>query len=330
MESSAIERPVSRESTPSARASGDYFAARTGLGYSGRVKHPGLLSDILFKIVFGTESSEPTLRALLNALLDLSGPQRIVDLVLVNPISEKQYIDDKGPILDVKAVDGANRQYNIEVQLSAGVGDYINRSVYYTSRFFSEQLKRGDSYHGLAKTISISLLDFILFVPNETHCHDSLHTVFCLKEKTDGFVLSDALELHYIELRKFKPSKPEVLQTRFERWLYFLKFSDTYGADEVLPENLAQEEGISMALESMRRAYSTDLVRELIEAREKAERDEINRIYHATKEGHNKGLLTAARGMLTLGLSPDLIKQATGLTHAEIAGLERQSELGEP
>ena len=117
------------------------------------VKHPGILNDILFKIVFGTESSEPTLRALLNALLDLNGPQKIVDLALLCPISEKEFIEEKGPILDVKARDDAGRQYNIEVQLSPGIGDYIKRSIYYTSRFYSEQIKRGDSYDNLVKTI---------------------------------------------------------------------------------------------------------------------------------------------------------------------------------
>ncbi len=87
-------------------------------------------------------------------------------------------------------------------------------------------------------------------------------------------ILSDVLELHYVELRKFKPSKPSELRTRFERWLYFLKFADLFGPeDQTLPENLAQEKGIAMALESMRRAYAKDPVREMIEAREKAEAD---------------------------------------------------------
>ena len=44
-----------------------------------------LLNDILFKIVFGSESSRPVLRALLNALLGFSGEGRIVDLEILNP-----------------------------------------------------------------------------------------------------------------------------------------------------------------------------------------------------------------------------------------------------
>ena len=75
------------------------------MSYSERVKHPGILNDILFKIVFGTSSGEPTMRALVNAMLDLRGPDEIVELTMINPISEKEYIEEKGPIFDLKARD---------------------------------------------------------------------------------------------------------------------------------------------------------------------------------------------------------------------------------
>ena len=98
-----------------------------------------------------------------------------------------------------------------------------------------------------------------------------------------------------------KPAKPQELRTRFERWLFFLKFADLYGPeDTVLPENLAQEVGIVMALDSMRRAYAKDPIRELIEAREKAERDDLNRLHtarpphptlHATANPRSHGLI---------------------------------------
>lgn len=45
-----------------------------------------------------------------------------------------------------------------------------------------------------------------------------------------------------------------------------------------------------MSLEKMRRAYARDAVRELIEAREKAERDEISRLRAAEEKGLEQGL----------------------------------------
>ena len=148
-----------------------------------------------------------------------------------------------------------------------------------------------------------------------------------MREEITGLVLSDVLELHYVELRKFRPAKPQELRTRFERWLYFLKFADLYGEEDAyLPENLAQEEGIVMALESMRRAYARDPVRELIEAREKAERDELNRLHTARLEGINEGKLEGklegkvemARSLLAAGVDRETMLKAAGLSISDL------------
>ena len=298
------------------------------------MKHPGLLNDILFKIVFGTKQSEPVLRALLNALLSLEGPQTIVALEILNPGFDKEFLLEKGPILDVKALDQSNRRYNIEVQLNPGIGDYTSRSIFYTAKFFVDQLGRGESYETLKKTVSISLLDFVLFPDREL-----LHSTFSLWDAKQGFALSDLLELHYIELRKFSPTKPVELRTRFERWLYLLKFADLYNpTDNPLPDNLIQEEGIPMAIDSMRKAYARDEIREMIEAREKAERDEISRLHQARKEGLEKGLeqglekgleqgLEQGRKQLLLqlfrsGFSKQDLMEKAGATEVELSEIE--------
>ena len=45
-----------------------------------KVRYPGLLNDVIFKIVFGGSQSEAVLRHLLNALLKLTGGDRIVEV----------------------------------------------------------------------------------------------------------------------------------------------------------------------------------------------------------------------------------------------------------
>lgn len=52
-------------------------------------------------------------------------------------------------------------------------------------------------------------LDFNLLPETE-----EVDSTFLLREKNSGYVLSDVLELHYVELRKFKPAKPQELRTR--------------------------------------------------------------------------------------------------------------------
>ncbi|MCW5866651.1 MAG: hypothetical protein KIS61_05245 [Candidatus Eremiobacteraeota bacterium] len=62
--------------------------------------------------------------------------------------------------------------------------------------------------------------------------------------------MSDILELHYVESRKFRKSKPHSLQNPFRALALFLKFADLYSDETLpLPDNLAQEEGIPMSLE---------------------------------------------------------------------------------
>lgn len=147
---------------------------------------------------------------------------------------------------------------------------------------------------------------------------EQVHSTFVLREKTTGHVLSDVLELHYVELRKFRLSKPSELRTRFERWLYFLKFADLFGPeDQILPDNLAQEKGIAMALESMRRACAKDPVREMIEAREKAERDEVSRLHTAELNGK----IELARGLLLAGVDRATILSVSGLSDADLGPL---------
>ena len=77
-----------------------------------------------------------------------------------------------------------------------------------------------------------------------------------------------------------------------------------------------------MALESMRRAYATDRVRALIEAREKAERDELSRMQHSKAKGEAKTTAKLGRAMLANGLPPAQVAKLTGLSEAELTKLE--------
>ncbi len=243
-----------------------------------------LLNDIIFKIVFGLESSRPVLCALLNALLGLSGPDRIVELEILNPYLDKEHLLDKGVVLDVKARDGQGRLYNIEVQV-AGESAYIQRAVYYLARLFGSQLERGAPYSRIARTIGISLCDFVVFPDLE-----DLHSTYRLHDQKHGRQLTDILELHFIELVKFRRDKPHELRTPFEKWLHVLKFGELYEAGPAgVPEVLKREEGIEMALDAMRKAQASYEVRELIEMRMKAQHDEATRLEDALLKGRQEG-----------------------------------------
>jgi predicted transposase/invertase (TIGR01784 family) len=280
-----------------------------------------LLNDVIFKIVFGSEPNAPVLRALLNALLELSGDGSIVELELLNPGLDRERLGQKGVILDLKARDGRGRLYNIEVQVTRE-RDYILRALYYLARLFGGQLEPGQPYSELAKTIGISVLDFTLFPALE-----DFHSCHRFHDAFHGFELSDAMELHFLELPKFRSAKPLGDQTRFEQWLHVLKFSELYIAPgEPVPPELAREEGIEMALNALKRACASDEVRELVEMREKASHDwaswlqdaELRGLEKGLEKGRQEGVRETARRMRLAGMSAETIAQVTGLSLEEL------------
>ncbi|MHB2016712.1 MAG: Rpn family recombination-promoting nuclease/putative transposase [Candidatus Xenobia bacterium] len=277
------------------------------------MRHPLLLNDVMFKVVFGSEQAETVLRHLLNALLGYTGRSRITSVEILNPTVRKDHHMDRGIVLDVRAQDGQGRQYNVEVQVSEDA-DYVNRSVYYLTRLHAAQLQRGDEYTGLCRTIGISILDYVLF-PDIA----DLHSIYRLYDHEHQRELSDIIEIHYIELAKFRQDTPEKLRTPFERWLYLLKFGELYeGSRDVLPESLQAEEGIAMAVDRMRRARAGDEVRELIEARLKFEHDEASRLGRARREGQQEERREMARRMLERGMDRESVLAVTGLQPDEL------------
>jgi predicted transposase/invertase (TIGR01784 family) len=71
--------------------------------------------DYAFKKVFGSEGNKLVLLDLLEAVLKPPADQRIVELDLMNPFNEKDAVDAKMSILDIKARDQRGRQYNVEM-----------------------------------------------------------------------------------------------------------------------------------------------------------------------------------------------------------------------
>lgn len=87
---------------------------------------------------------------------------------------------------------------NVEIQV-ANQKHYRSRSLYYWARVYGTQLDSREDYAILRRTICINLLDFIHFKDT-----DKLHNVFSIQKKETRAVLTDHLEIHFIELPKFK------------------------------------------------------------------------------------------------------------------------------
>jgi len=168
---------------------------------------PGIdpTDDYVFKKVFGSEPNVPVLLDMLDAVLQPPPDQRIVSLELRNPFNEKDFLEDKLSVLDIKARDERGRQYNIEMQMVAEP-IFPHRVLYYWAELHSDQLHEGDDYRLLQPTISICFVNRVLFaqVP-------AFHLDFRLRSsRHPELVFSDHQWIHLIELTKFTKSAAEL------------------------------------------------------------------------------------------------------------------------
>jgi predicted transposase/invertase (TIGR01784 family) len=220
--------------------------------------------DIAFKKVFGSEPWRDLTASLINAVLEPPPQQRLVEVELLNPYSEKMTLDDKLSILDIKARDDEGRLYNLEMQMLTTVS-LVQRLLYYWSKVYSQQLPEGDDYTRLRPTISICFVNGVLFGDWPEH-----HTRFRLLDATGRLRLTDDLVVHMIELPKFTRTLAE-LHAPLDFWLYFFKNGAELDAD-ALPGAMDRPEQ-RKAMGVLKMLAQSDLERELYEGRLKAKRD---------------------------------------------------------
>lgn len=153
--------------------------------------------DFVFKRIFGAEGNQDILMSLLNAVFEDANQPLITQLEILNPFLEKDALSDKMSILDVKARTASGILVDVEIQLH-DQHDMAKRTLFYWSKLFQDQLQAGDDYRQLHKAVTVNVLDFD-YVPT-----DRYHSTFHLHDDATGLMLTDLLEVHFVELRKLK------------------------------------------------------------------------------------------------------------------------------
>ena len=170
--------------------------------------------DYVFKRIFGYAGNEMITAGLLSAILE----QPVYDVNLdSNPILEKDLIDDKLGILDIKANIGDHTVCDIEMQV-VDKNNLLERLLFYWSRLYEKNAKSGQNYIELKKTIVIMFADFEL---KDFSKIEKYITQWNIKEKDySNCILTDLFQLYIIEMPKFtKYSTNTVLDT----WVKFIK-----------------------------------------------------------------------------------------------------------
>jgi predicted transposase/invertase (TIGR01784 family) len=256
--------------------------------------------DCVFKAILGADENKNLLIHFLNSVLEIEGELKIKDVEIKNPYNERQFINDKLSIVDIRAIDDQNKQYQIEIQLAV-YADLIPRILYTWSRMYHAQLLKGGNYLDLKPVISIWVIKNILF--NELSSYHIPFGIFNIENKLE---LTEHFGIHILQLPKFKSNR--TIKKNKDIWTYFFKEGKDMDINN-LPKSLNIPE-INQAFKTLERfsenekdylLYQSrlDKLREIdtLKTRYEKEREEKEKIY--TENERLKLILKKA------GINPD-------------------------
>ena len=274
--------------------------------------------DFAFKEIMADEKART---GFLSAVLHLK-PEDIKETRILNSYLRKIHEDDKQGILDVRILMNDNTEIDTEIQLSE-LKVWADRSLFYVSKMYTEQIEQGQKYDVLKKCVNISILDFILF-KDETEFYSCFH----ISEDTRNFLYTDKMEFHVIEL----PKLPEELKEDYTELELWAKFINAERKEEF--DMLAEKNPYIDSAYKQLQVISQDKQKRLeYEAREKAVRDYNQGLYEAEQRGieigeqrgieigEQRGREAIAKNMVALGLSAETIAQATGMQIEQILAI---------
>lgn len=272
-----------------------------------------LTSDYVFRRIFGQEENKGALIDFLESILNIS----IHDIKINNPELPKDFSDSKYGVLDLKVTLNDDTIVNVEMQVQ-NQHNIEQRSAWYLSNTYANQLSESEPYLKCKKVIVINILNFKYYKRNSYHSIARMKFEESMEdEKINlGYNLEDQyatnyLEMHVIELPKFKQKNPEV-GTKLEQWLWLF----VGGEDKVKEASKFNKEieRINKKLASMSLSREE---RNNYEFRLKSIRDEISAIAYATekgltqgiKEGREKGLQEGIKEGIKEGIQKGIQKE---------------------
>ena len=270
------------------------------------------LNDYYFKTLMGKpERKDLTL----NFLNSLYSDENIyyTDIFFIDKDIEPSLIQGKLSRLDIRAVLNTGSQVDIEVQICRE--KYMSeRSLYYWSRMYSEQLAKGKEYQTLKPAISINILDFD-HLTNEKNWHNTCHITVDASKR----ILTNHLEMHFLEIPKLKISDVKKLK-KLDAWgLYFSGKRNKEALEVIKMTNPTINEALSYE-----NYFSIDdKSRREYERYEDAIREEKSKILAAKEEGITETIQKNAINLLKLGVDVDTIAQGIGLSVQDVEALKR-------
>ena len=281
--------------------------------------------DIIFQAIFGEVGSENITKDFLEKILKRKIEKISLDK---NPILRRELKDDKLGVLDIVTELEGKEKCNIEMQL-IDKNNIIERMLYYWSKMYTRQIKAGEDYDKLEKTIVILIADFNIKGLEEVEYHSTWKIIETNSVKK--LILTDKFEFDIIELSKIKGREDE--KDQLLDWLIFLENPESERVIRKMEEN----ENLKEAVEKLDRISEDEKMQRIIELREKAIRDEHAIYAKGVDDGIEKGIqkgfedgkekgarekqIEIAKKLLKSKVEIEIIIETTGLTEEEIKKL---------
>ena len=206
-----------------------------------QIKYFNPLNDYFIRYLFTDKgSSETILLDFINSIMINVNMKTFRSVEILTPFNLKKNKNLKETIapkvgrrLDVKCITQNGSVVIIEIQLQ-GNSRFPERILYYWAANYSKLLKHGERYDELTPVISINLLNFNL---DKTK---NIHSCYMLYEMNNKKLLTDHLQIHIIELKKFKKNS---LSKDLNYWLkIFTSKNLEVSMSEIVKEKPIMEE----------------------------------------------------------------------------------------
>ena len=270
-----------------------------------------LLNEYLFPKIFGERGCESE------------------TLHLINTITGKDFTGVSYEPNEMEGLHQGNKKSNVDVLVLVNDGSIVNiesqidsqksfhkRSQLYNSKIYAVLIREGDDYDVIHKTYMINILDFNL-LPIENY-----HSTMVLCDKKSNFILEDIIEIHYIELPKFRKKlrKGNInLNNPIDRIILFLNKSTS---PDIIKKVINMDESVNKMYEKTLHVLQNQKEYLSYIRAEQAELDERARIKHASEKGAIKGEKIGEKKGKKIGIK-------IGIKKGEKIGIKKGEKIGE-
>jgi len=232
--------------------------------------------DYAFKTLFAKGETR-WLISLLNAIFANKKIARVIkSLSVKNPFLDKESGEDKLSILDIRAELEDGTTILVEMHMY-GLGELKAKTIRSWARAFGEELEVGGSYTAQPPTIAIAFTDGAVEPINANDISRKIHRLCMIMDCEDYTVFTEAMELHYIDMKAFAKAVNEADSisiddqvAMFAKWLSVITQKEI--TNKTIIENACKdEEEIFMAVSALARQSEDKIIRQAYQRR----KDEI-------------------------------------------------------